>query len=226
MMTKSRKRIFNDIIMTMNSVRPMDQRERRSDLAYAILLTLLFVIMPIIVCPILSAFYRPLYGLIFLAFSWGLALAIGLTKRKSVISNYYQVKDPEQHVQIIRVDQPPLPPALDDILLVFPFEVDEQTLPYVYNWLYQRETISPDTQVTFYQVMGSTLTACRGVGPFPDVYLLCIPIRALNLNESNTERFAFELEAAGARLYDCRIGRNSTDGELANKASVLDLLST
>lgn len=220
-MTKSRKRIFDDSIMTMNSVRPMDQRERRNDLAYAILLTSLFVIIPIIVCPILTTFYGPLFGLMFLAFSWGLALAIGLTKRRSVIRNYYQVKDPEQHVQIIRVDQPPLPPALDDILLVFPFEADEQTLPYVYNWLFQRDTISPDTQVAFYQVLGSTLTACRGVGPFPDVYLLCIPTRALDLNESNSERFALELETAGARLYDCRIGRGSTDGELANKASVL-----
>ena len=135
----------------MNAWRPMDAAEKRRDLALAIALCTLALLVPIFAGAALVAKNRILAAVIVSDCAIVLALIIGLANRRRVLRRFYVV--PDAH---LLVDVKEAGGELDRLAqisptLLYPVPPVPELLDLFYNWLCNRRIIEP----------GERLEACR-----------------------------------------------------------------
>ena len=81
-------REFKDLIMQMNAFRRMDEKEKKADIRYAILLGVLFLLLPILGGVLATVLQHKLIGVLIAVCSIAAGFFVGLRKRQSIISDF------------------------------------------------------------------------------------------------------------------------------------------
>lgn len=175
MKNKTPKQYCNDLIMAMNAVRPMNEEERRRDIMYGMVLTFLFMVIPMLLLIFLSYMNLPLWGIFGAAVSAGIGLAIGLNRRKQIIRNFYRYENGRELTDIM-----PASPHLSEIMasplcMVSILPQNDETICLFYNWLCARNMIDGGERLTVYTAEPDDLKEYVSAN-LPQTSLLMIPL--------------------------------------------------
>ena len=149
---KEDRKICDRIVMAINSVRPLNVKEKRLDYLYAIFLVVLGIFVPLFSIPWLMTIGKPLIALIVNVFSIGLAAIVGLSRRRKILKSFYQVKDSHNFVTIENGND-----RLEDLLginevLLCVLPQKDCYIDILYNWLCRRGLIDPGKTETWYRI--------------------------------------------------------------------------
>lgn len=175
MKNKTPKQQCNDLIMAMNAIRPMSEEERRRDIMYGMVLTFLFVLIPMLLLIFLSLMNLPLWGIFGAAVSFGIGLAIGLNRRKQIIRNFCRYENGSDLTDIS-----PAQPHLSEIMasplcMVSILPQNEETACLLYNWLCARNLIDGGERLRAYTAEPAELKEYVSK-QLPQTSLLMIPL--------------------------------------------------
>lgn len=151
------KRACKRIVMAVNSERPMSKRERKADYAYAITLVTLGIFVPLVSIPWLMAVNRPLAALSVTAVSVAAALIVGLSRRRSILKQFFPIGNGHELMTILNGDDRIADlMKVDEVLLcVLPLRVCFFDL--VYAWLCRQGLVSPGETLPCWRVDGEKL---------------------------------------------------------------------
>ena len=175
MKNKTPKQQCNDLIMAMNATRPMNGEERKRDVMYGMVLTFLFMLIPLVSLVFLCSVNQPLWGFLAAAVSAGIGLAIGLHRRAQIIKDFYRYENGSELTEI-RDAKPVLPEIMNSRLcLISLLPQNDEMINLLYNWLCARNLLDGGEKLSVYTVRGSDLQEYVSVS-LPQKPLLLIPL--------------------------------------------------
>lgn len=142
---KRLKKYCAGLVMRLNAARRMTKAERRRDLAFALLICALALLVPIAAGAALAAKGKGLAAVLVGLGSIALALGIGLLNRLRILRGFYSVPRGRELFDI-REGEPPDGPAL-----LFPGTPEPELLDLYYNWLCRRALTEPGERVGLYR---------------------------------------------------------------------------
>ncbi|MBQ9268725.1 MAG: hypothetical protein IJ206_04305 [Oscillospiraceae bacterium] len=158
------KRACNRIVMAVNSERPMSKRERKADYAYAITLVSLGIFVPLISIPWLMTVKRPLAALSVTAVSVAAALIIGLSRRRSILKQFFQIGNGQELMTILKGDDRIADLMKVDEVLLCVLPQRACYLDLVYAWLCRQGLVIPGETLPCWRVDGEELMPYLRVG--------------------------------------------------------------
>ena len=201
--------------MHLNAFRQMDDRERRGDVAYAIVLTSLLVVIPIIVGTAATIMGHKFVGLALAFASIGFGFVLGLNVRRLIIARFFRVTDVTPWVELEEVDGHLLSQLMSTSMLSFANMCDLPGITFAYNWLLKHQAIPARTTVKFYNLTGSRLVSFLECDAEADLDILLIPLDELSLSADNEARFWHEFSLLGGLKFEdlvARIRKETSDG--------------
>ena len=206
---KSIKRYCRSTIMAMNARRPMDAAERRRDLAFAIMLCVLALLVPIFAGAALVAKNKTLAAVIVSDCAIVLALAIGLINRRRVLRRFYSVPDAHKLVDVKEAGG-----ELDRLAqiaptLLYPAPPLPELLDLFYNWLCNRRIVEPGERLEAYRVTGAELEGRPGIQADPSFECLLFPLEGRMPDD--WRRFGLEGQLLNLRLLGDLIKKKDED---------------
>ena len=206
---KSIKRYCRSTIMAMNAQRPMDAAERRRDLAFAITLCVLALLVPIFAGAALVAKNKTLAAVIVSDCAIVLALAIGLVNRRRVLRRFYSVPDAHDLVDVR--DGAGELDRLAEIspTLLYPAPPLPELLDLFYNWLCNRAIITPGERIEAYRVTAEELEGRLNAPVDPGFEGLLFPL--VGHAPDDWRRFGLEGQILNLRLLGDLIKKEDED---------------
>ena len=194
---KQRKRLCKKLIMQMNAIRQMTDRDRKRDLLFGFLFSFLVILVPMLVVPILYGFRHTRAAVIVLVVSVGLGLGLGLGRRRRILRGFYQVSDAHRLTEV-RDGSNEIGRLCTVVpTLVFGSEPAPQMLDLFYNWLCRRRLIQPGESLTVWQVTGAQLAPYVMIPTDPSADLLLVPLEGRMPDDLNQ----FTREAGVLKLH-------------------------
>ena len=221
-------RPYRDRVMYLNAFRRMDERARRNDIAYAIVLSMLLFVIPIIVGSVATILGHKVLAFVLALASIASGFALGLCVRHRIINKHFQVKDVKPWVELVEVDGHLLSELLSTPALAFPDMCDLPGITFVYNWLPKHKAIPRKTRVKLYRLTGSRLVSYLEGNVDGNMDILVIPTDELSIPSDKEDVFWYEFALLGGRMLEdvanmVRSAANEdTEGEpFANKGQKL-----
>lgn len=170
------QRICNDLIMTMNSIRPMSEKERKEDRNWGIMMMVLLIFAPLIAGVVLSVNGRTWVGLIIMAVCWLLFLVLGLGRRKKFIRAFYQDEDGVLYIDLH--EEKELPEELRHVepVLLFAMPPEKPFLNLIYNWLLNRCLIRDRETLQVHHMHGRDIAGHISIPADADTDVLLVPL--------------------------------------------------
>ena len=185
---------FKDLIMQMNAFRRMDEQEKKADIRYAILLGVLFLLLPILGGVLAAVLQNKLIGVLIAVCSIAAGVFVGLRKRQSIFSDFWCVSEAEMSVQLIKE----LTPEVLDMLYqekalcaVMPHSRNYQY--FLYCWLISRGFWQKDEKHTIYLVNGRGVNDHFRLNMDEKAEVLCFLLDLSKLDEVKEDRLKREM---------------------------------
>ena len=136
-------KICNRIIMGINSVRPMGEKEKKFDYAYGIVLVSLWILVPLVSLPWLLTIGKPVTAFVITAVSYALSLVIGLSRRRSILRSFYQVENGHTYMSFADAGYDTEQLCRSEGMMVCVMPERDCYMDILYNWLCWRRIIEP-----------------------------------------------------------------------------------
>ena len=162
--------------MAMNAERPMDAAEKRRDYAFAIMLCVLALLVPLAAGAVLAALGKMRAAVIVSVYSVALALTIGLANRLRVLRRFYIMPDAHTFVDVRDGSGELDRLAKISPTLLFPAPPLPELLDLFYNWLCNRKIIEPGERVEAWRVTAAELNGLLNVSVDPGFEGLLFPL--------------------------------------------------
>jgi hypothetical protein len=170
------KKTVNRLIMQINAVRRMDERQRRNDLIYGIVLMVLFLAPLLIGLPWLLTVGKPLMAVLIILAGWLIGAGIGLSRRRQIINSFLKVKDAESLIELKDGEGQLEKLKKVDPVLLFPFGSQKELLELAYNWLVRQKLISEGERLTAYRFTGKQLKNEITLNIAEDLEVMLVPL--------------------------------------------------
>ena len=170
------RKTVNRLIMQINAVRRMDDRQRRNDLIYGIVLMILFLAPLLIVLPWLLTVGKPLMAVLTVLAGWLIGAGIGLSRRRQIINSFLKVKDAESLIELKDGEGQLEKLKKTDPVLLFPFGPQKELLEFAYNWLVRQKLISEGERLTAYRFTGRQLKDEITLNIAEDLEVMLVPL--------------------------------------------------
>ena len=210
-------RPYRSRVMYLNAFRQMDDRERRYDVAYAIVLVMLLVVIPIVVGTAATVKGHTFVGLVLALGSMACGFALGLNVRRLIIASFFQVRDVTPWVELIDVDSRLLDELLQKPTLALPAMCDLPGITFAYNWLLRHHAIAKRTRVRMFRLTGSRLASHLSSSTVIEHDILLIPQDELSIPQDREQGFWREFGLLeGRMLKDVADVMRSANAEARN----------
>ena len=191
MSDKELRKKYRRVIMGLNALREMDERDLRLDRAYGIFVGVL-IVLGIVVLSGLFTFELYAAGLGLLAAIVAAIGGSGIYRRGVIFRRFYQVEDATGLVTVETrptswlYEESPERPAL-----VYSAEPDEPSITFLYNWLNKFGIIDQREKLKVLAIAADESAV--------NVPLLCIPLYQLKLEDGKpSDRLLYEAQIIDA----------------------------
>ncbi len=212
---------YHGRVMGLNSIKVLSAEERRADQRYALFLVMTMMIMPLVVLVAAAVLGHVAIGLFLAALSCGVGLAVGLSKRRRIITDFFKVTDVERRVKVREMHDPwELEEALRMRALAFVATQDASWLCFVYNWLANRTVLRDKENLKAYWLPGELLVSYLESDVIPNRDFLLVPAAEFHVMPEGAGRFESELRFVGGIWLDDLVRLVQEGGE--SGLSVMD----
>ena len=170
------KKTVNRLIMQINAIRTMDERQRRNDLIYGIVLMVLFLAPLLIGLPWLLTVGKPLIAVMTVLVGWLIGAGIGLTRRHQIISSFLKVRNAESLIDLKEGEGRLEKLKKINPVLLFPFGPQKELLQLAYNWLVRQKLINEGERIEAYRFTGRQLKDGITLNIAEDLEVMLIPL--------------------------------------------------
>lgn len=151
---------------------------------------------------IMSIWDKALLGLGILTLLYGIPIIFLLFRKQYIYSQFYKVKNPGEHLNLIKVkDRKELNALYENSALTFVAESDSELLVFIYNWLNNLEVLK-DSDLNIYLTCVSELEETFGCTMGFHSAVMCINLKELNIMEEQRKKFEEECFIVGAGCFN------------------------
>lgn len=212
--------------MALNSIRHLDEEDLKADRRYAVILTLLLFLFPILTIVAGAVSGHVLWGIGGASAIFAVGAEIALSTRNRIFSDFFVVRDVSKLVEVVPVeDGQQIDEFANEMTLAFLRKPDEEWLVFVYNWLLSCSAIRIDGKLRVFTLSGEDFVRHTGFDLVADNDFLLIPESELDLTFADRNRIITELTIIGGTLFGSAIDaiartRIEGDGNDEAKASL------
>lgn len=194
------KQLNNEI---MNS--PMVNKLKEKNKAYGVIMGILLVA-PMIIGPVLIAIGFKLIGVLSMLIPWTIFIIVALNKRKSLINNFYKIKNARAKVNLVEANINTIRELYNNsALAIFSIQDNEYNntiIEFLYNLLNNCGVLKTEN-LNVYTFNGNTLKQAFDFTRYEEGNIfITVFLKDLNINESNQAEFVNNARYFAIRWLD------------------------